>query len=98
MGITEEQLHDVNRYRDSSAFDDREKLLLEYTDAMTATPVDVNDELFESLQGAFDAGELVELTAMIAQENWRGRFNHALHIGAQGFSQGAFCPLPADGN
>jgi alkylhydroperoxidase family enzyme len=93
--VTEDQLHDINRYRESSAFTDEEKLLLAYTDAMTATPVDVGDELFEALRRVFDDPQLVELTAMIAQENWRGRFNHALHIGAQGFSQGAFCPLPA---
>lgn len=93
--MTEDQLHDINRYKDSPAFTDAEKLLLAYADAMTATPVEVPDELFEAVRAGLDERQLVELTAMIAQENWRGRFNHALHIGAQGYSEGAFCPLPA---
>jgi hypothetical protein len=36
----------------------------------------------------------VELTAAIAWENYRARFDHAWDIGAQGFSEGAFCVLP----
>jgi len=42
----------------------------------------------------FDPDALVELTSAIAWENYRARFDHALKLGAQGFSDGAFCPLP----
>ena len=42
----------------------------------------------------FDEGQVVELTGAIAWENYRARFNHALEIGAQGFSEGAVCMLP----
>jgi hypothetical protein len=37
---------------------------------------------------------MVELTAAIAWENFRARFNHAMGLGAQGFSEGAYCALP----
>jgi len=88
-------LAELHQYDESDAFDEREKLVLAYADAMTSTPVEVPDELFDELREHYDDRQLVELTAIIAQENWRARFNHALHIGAQGFSEGAFCPLPA---
>jgi alkylhydroperoxidase family enzyme len=61
---------------------------------MTTTPVSVTDELVAELGKHFDERELVELTAAIAWENWRARFNHAFGIQAQGFTEGAFCPIP----
>ena len=94
MGITEEQLRDLSRYRESDAFSELEKLALDYTAGVCATPVDVSDELVTKLGKHLDAPQLVELTAAIAQENWRGRFNRALRIDAHGFSEGAFCPIP----
>ena len=38
--------------------------------------------------------QLVELATAIAWENYRARFNRTFAIGAEGFSKGAFCPLP----
>jgi len=61
---------------------------------MTATPPDVPTELFEALADEFDETALVELTAAIAFENHRARFNRALDIDAQGFTEGEFCPRP----
>ena len=46
----------------------------------------------------FDEPQLVELTAAIAWENWRARFNWAFDIGAAGFREGAACPVPAHAN
>jgi len=37
---------------------------------------------------------MIELTASIAWENHRARFNHALDIEAQRFSERAFCVVP----
>jgi 4-carboxymuconolactone decarboxylase len=65
-----------------------------YAAEATKTPVHVSEELFADLKAHFSAAQLVELTATIAWENYRARFNHALDIGAQGFSEGAYCPLP----
>jgi alkylhydroperoxidase family enzyme len=61
---------------------------------MTRTPVDVPDEVVDLLKESFDEAQIVELTATIAWENWRARFNHALAIEAHGFTEGAFCPIP----
>jgi 4-carboxymuconolactone decarboxylase len=61
---------------------------------MTRTPVDVSDELVAALRKHLDERQIVELTAAIAWENWRARFNRALAIEAHGFTEGAFCPIP----
>ena len=61
---------------------------------MTRTPVEVGDGFVAELGKYFDAAQIVELTAQIAWENWRARFNHALGIDAHGFSEGAYCPIP----
>jgi len=60
---------------------------------MTRTPVEVPEALFAKLRELFDEPQLVELTATIAWENYRARFNHAFGIEGEGFS-GAFCALP----
>ena len=93
-GITEAQLQDLPVYERSPAFAPLEKLVLDYAAAMTRTPVEVPDELFAALRRHFSTPQLVELTAAIAWENYRARFDHAFGIEAQGFSEGAYCPLP----
>jgi AhpD family alkylhydroperoxidase len=93
-GITEQQLRDLPRYRDSGAFSELEKLVLDYATAMSRTPVEVPDELFEELRRHLDEAEIVELTTAAALENYRGRFNRALGFESQGFSEGSFCAIP----
>jgi alkylhydroperoxidase family enzyme len=69
-------------------------MVLEYAALMTATPADVPDELFAELRRRFSEVQLVELTATVAWENYRARFDHAFGIESQGFSEGAYCALP----
>jgi AhpD family alkylhydroperoxidase len=92
LGFTPEQLRDVAHWRSSDAFGAEERLVLEYAEAMTETPVQVREELFDRLRARFDEAAIVELTAAIALENYRGRFNHALGLGSEGF-----CSLPDAG-
>ena len=93
-GVTEAQLHDLPVYTESPAFSALEKLVIEYAVEMTNTPVEVPEALFAALRPHFTDAQLVELTAAIAWENYRARFEHALGIEAQGFSEGAYCVLP----
>ena len=93
-GITEAQLRDLPLYKDSAAFSPLEKLVLDYAVEMTKTPVEVSEALFAALREHFNQAQMVELTAAIPWENYRARFDHALGIEAQGFSEGAYCPLP----
>ncbi|MBL4634481.1 MAG: hypothetical protein JKY56_11450 [Kofleriaceae bacterium] len=62
---------------------------------MTALPVRVDDELFAQLQTHYSQNELLELMSCIAWENYRARFNHAMAIGSDDYSEGSFCPMPA---
>ncbi|MPZ98476.1 MAG: carboxymuconolactone decarboxylase family protein [Dehalococcoidia bacterium] len=93
-GLTERQLLELTEYRTSDAYTERQRLALEYAEAMTERRVQVSDGLFDRLRTEFDEVQLVELTAMIAWENYRGRFNHALGIGSTGLSDGAVCATP----
>lgn len=93
--MTVEKIENLASYRTSGLFSETEKLVLEYADAMTETPVEVPDALFERLRGQFSPAQLVELTAGIAWENYRARFNHAFGIESESFTQGAYCALPA---
>jgi AhpD family alkylhydroperoxidase len=93
-GAPEEKLRELSRWLDSDQFDQRERLVLEYTDAMTRTPADVSDELFGRLREHFDERQIVELTMAIALENLYSRFNWALGIEGEGFSEGMYCVVP----
>lgn len=94
VGITEEQLRNLAHYCDSDALSPLKQRVLAYAEAMSRTPVEVSDELFAALRAHFSAAQLVELTAAIAQENFRARFNRPFRVAAVGFSQGSYCPLP----
>lgn len=84
-------------YRTSPLFSDMEKLVLEYADAITQTPVDVSDTLVAELRGKFTDAQVVELTATLAWENDRARFDHAFGIEAEGFTKGSYCAIPVRG-
>ncbi|MBA2510369.1 MAG: carboxymuconolactone decarboxylase family protein, partial [Rubrobacteraceae bacterium] len=64
--------------------DAREKVALEYADAITLSDRDVDEGLFARVQGSFDDDALVELTAVIAWENSSSKFNRALRVPSQG--------------
>jgi len=93
-GVTDDQIRDFHSYMESAAFSEDEKLVIEYAEQMTNTPVNISDELFARLREHFDEAQIVELTAAIAIENLRARFNNALDIPPAGFSEGKTCPLP----
>jgi hypothetical protein len=59
--------------------------VLEFADAITATPALVTPELRQRLQKRFSTAELVELGAAIAWENYRARANRVFGFGSEGF-------------
>jgi alkylhydroperoxidase family enzyme len=62
--------------------------------ALSDTPARVPDPLFEALRSHLDERQLVELTAVIAFENYLARFNRGFAFEPMGYSKGAVCPLP----
>jgi alkylhydroperoxidase family enzyme len=66
-----------------------ERAALAFAEAMTITGQKVTDELFAEARRHFSEAQVVELTAAVALENFRSKFNVALGIESQGF-----CILP----
>ncbi|SOJ56165.1 hypothetical protein MSIMFB_03639 [Mycobacterium simulans] len=94
MGLTDEELLALADYENASCFSDVDKLILQYATAISRTPVEVSDELFDALRAHFDTAQLVGLTHIITLGNLRARFNIALDIGSSGFSGDRVCALP----
>lgn len=92
-GMEPEKVTSIPQWRDSDVYTPLERLVLEYAEAMTATPPTVTDELVASLRGQLDDAQLVELTATIALENLYGRNNDALGLAPEGFKE--TCELAA---
>ncbi|HEU5002494.1 MAG TPA: carboxymuconolactone decarboxylase family protein [Actinomycetota bacterium] len=93
-GLTDEEMVALPVHPTSDVFSAVDKLVLDYAAGMSRTPVQVPDELFAALCQHFSEAQIVELTHLIALENYRGRFNLALGIGAAGFSEGLVCAVP----
>jgi AhpD family alkylhydroperoxidase len=96
-GMTDEELLGLADYRNAACFSDVDKLILDYATAMSRTPVEVTDELFDALRAHFSTPQLVGLTHVINLGNMRARFNIALGIGSSGFSGNRVCALPDTG-
>jgi alkylhydroperoxidase family enzyme len=81
----EAKLQAAANWRDSEIFSAEERLALDYAERMTITGQRVDDALFARLKQHYSEKQIVELTAAIALENFRSKFNPALGIKAQGF-------------
>jgi alkylhydroperoxidase family enzyme len=84
-GATDDKIRQVPTWRESELFSAMEKDALEYAEKMTITGEKVTDELWGRLRGHFTEAQLVELTAAVALENFRSKFNVPLGVEAQGF-------------
>ncbi|MGI8754200.1 MAG: carboxymuconolactone decarboxylase family protein [Acidimicrobiales bacterium] len=85
-GIDPIKVRDVPRWRESSAFSEPERAVLEYAEVASATPAAVSEVLVERLHRFFTDEELVELAAWVALENLRSRFNAGLGLRSEAFS------------
>src|SRR5436305_14674299 len=86
-GLSEAKLRDLHRWRESDAFSADDRLVLTYAEQVCATPVAVDDGLVADLRARLGERGLVELTALIALENQRSRFNAAMGVLPQGWSR-----------
>ena len=84
-GMDAAKLEQVADWRSSTVYAPLERKVLEYAEAMTATPPTVTDEMVEGLRTHLDDAQVLELTAMISVENQRSRSNSALGLTSQGF-------------
>ncbi len=92
-GLDEAKASEVPRWRESTVFTPLERDVMEYAEAMTATPPQVTDELFARLLEQLGAPAMVELTSLVGIANMNTRGNTAMGIEAQGFSKACALPL-----
>ena len=79
------KLSELAMWRDSRLFSEAERVALEYAERITITDQKVDDEFFARLTQHYTEAQIVELTAAIAFENYRSKFNPSLGVNAQGF-------------
>jgi AhpD family alkylhydroperoxidase len=89
-GAKPDKVQALDRWRASELFDERERVALDYAEAVTYPDRGVDDELIARLRRHFDDDAVVELTGLIAFQNLSSKFNSALGVAPQGF-----CRLPA---
>ena len=85
INASEEKVRTVDQAATSPLFDEVERAAIAYAEAMTITGQRVSDDLFARIRKHFTEPQIVELTAAVALENFRSKFNVALGIEAQGF-------------
>ena len=90
-GLDERKASQVPVWRTSGVFTPLERDVLEFAEAMTASPPTVTDDQFASLLQQLGEAAMVELTTQIALANLYTRSNVAMGIESQGFS--AACEL-----
>jgi AhpD family alkylhydroperoxidase len=73
----------VSEWRQNALYSARERLALEYAEAVTASRV--GDELASRVKAEFGENTMIELTGLIAFQNMSAKFNAALDIPSQGF-------------
>lgn len=81
----------VDQWRGSGLYSERERLALDYAEAMTDTARRVTPAQIQALKAHFDDDGIVALTAWIAFQNLSAKFNSAL-----GAEDNALCPLPGN--
>jgi alkylhydroperoxidase family enzyme len=84
-----DKVSELLTWRDSKLFSEAERLALEYAERVTYTDQSVDDAFFARLKQHYSDAQIVELTAAIAFENFRSKFNPPLGVEAQGF-----CMIP----
>lgn len=86
----DEKMQNVARWHDATVFSEAERLALDFAEKATITGQRVEPELIGKLKQHFDDAQIVELSAAVALENFRSKFNVPLGVEAQGF-----CVVPA---
>lgn len=74
------KVREVRRWRESDVFTDLERDVMEYAEALSATPPTVTDWMVDKLLDQLGEPAVVELTRVIAVENMRSRFSTAVDL------------------
>lgn len=86
-GLSEEKLLQLERFADSDKYNEREKAVLSYVEAVTYSDRQPTARHFGALREHFDDDAIIELTGLIGFQNLSSKFNAALGVEPQGFCQ-----------
>jgi len=78
-GLTPEQVAALSDWQPSNLFDEKQRALLAYTEAVTRD-IDVPDTVFAEVRQHFSERQVVELTMLIGAYNMLTRFLKALKV------------------
>jgi alkylhydroperoxidase family enzyme len=98
QNLGDDKIAEIAVWPKSALFSPAERAALAYAEHMCQTHVDVPDDVFAALRAHFNENQIVELTAAIAYENYRARFNHALDIPSDNLYTCAWKPGPMKKN
>ena len=82
-----EKVERLEQWRESAIYTDKERVALEYAEAVTYSHQQISADLMARLKTFFSDDALVDLTGLIAFQNLSSKFNAALDVPAQGFCQ-----------
>ncbi|MCU1396330.1 MAG: carboxymuconolactone decarboxylase [Ilumatobacteraceae bacterium] len=79
-GITEELLNEVESFRTSTAFTEKEAVAIEYADRFSRDSANIDDAFIARLGEHFSPADIVELTLVIGKYIAFGRFMQVLGL------------------
>jgi alkylhydroperoxidase family enzyme len=85
----------LDAWRESALYSPRERLALEYAEAVTGGRV--TDELAARVKAEFGEDTMIELTGLAAFQSMSATFNAALDIPSQGFCRFPIGPSSGSG-
>ncbi len=82
LGVPDEKIGDLanSLWRTSPRFTDRERVVFEFVEQVARDANDVSDELWQRLRSYWDAGQLLEINAVITTFIMIGRVGDALGV------------------
>ena len=88
-GASWDKIEALEHWRESNLFEERERVALDYAEAMTRSDRGVDDDQMARVRQQLDDDAVIELTALVAFQNLSSKFNAALAVPPQGF-----CRMP----
>jgi len=95
-GSSEKKLKELETFKESTLFSEKEKAALHYAEVVTYSDKQVSDDDRERLRLYFSEDEIIELTALISFQNMSSKFNASLDVLPQGFCTIKKSSIPAN--
>lgn len=87
LGMSRDKIEAVADWPSSDLLSDDERLVAEYSDALSRTPIRLSDDLERRIDQRFSRRQRVALTNLISWEHARARFNAGLGLQPEGYAE-----------